>query len=558
MTARHLVIGLDGADLDLVRALGPAKLPTLHRLMEEGTYAALESVKPPATLPNWTTFLTGVDPGVHGVFDFTVRSGYRVQFTGGTVREAPTVFARLDRMGLATACVGFPATYPPERLAHGVFMSGWDAPVAFEADRSFVWPPSLYDAIAARFGTPSFDDVNEFDAEREGWHARLGAALVARIERKTELAEYLLAERPFDLFAFYFGESDTASHHLFSLHDVNSPRHPARTHRDEREGLTRVYEALDAAVLRLWRAAGEAVDVTILSDHGSGGSSDRVFYLNRALAEAGLLRFRASALETRLVGLAKEKALTLLPPRLRERIFRMGGALLPGMLESRARFGAIDFSRTTAFSDELNYFPAIHFNVRGREPDGIVDPRDLRRLRLEVEAALGSLRDPDRGTPIVRAVHAREELFDGPFVHRAPDLLLELHRPDGYAYNLMPSTDPRAGRDAFRKLDPEEYLGRKGRSLPGSHRDHGFFVMAGPRVRSTGAVEARIADVTATLLARMDLAVPPAFAGRVLWEALLDADREARTLPDVAPPRKSAPLGEGLVEARLRALGYVE
>ena len=84
VTARHLVVGLDGADWDLVEAIGRARLPTLFSLRDRGAYARLLSVLPFATLPNWTTFLTGMDPGTHGVFDFTTRDGYRVHFASGS------------------------------------------------------------------------------------------------------------------------------------------------------------------------------------------------------------------------------------------------------------------------------------------------------------------------------------------------------------------------------------------------------------------------------------------------------------------------------------------
>src|SRR5690349_20196095 len=124
MSAKHLVIGWDGADLELVLSLGKARLPHLFQLMERGVFAHERSLLPPATLPNWTTFLTALDPGQHGVFDFTTRHGYGVRFSAGSVREAPTWIARLDRLGLAWACVGFPATWPPERLSHGLFISG--------------------------------------------------------------------------------------------------------------------------------------------------------------------------------------------------------------------------------------------------------------------------------------------------------------------------------------------------------------------------------------------------------------------------------------------------
>jgi len=573
MSARHLVIGWDGADLDVIDALGPDALPHIHGAMARGAFSRMRTVPPPATLPNWTTFLTGVDPGRHGVFDFTTRVGTSVRFTGGTVREAPTWIARLDRLGRACACVGFPATYPPESLRHGVFVSGWDSPVAFRGDRSFVHPPRFHDALVARFGPQTFDDVDEFDADPEGeWHARLPAALEARVGRKAALGSWLLGLRRWDLMALYFGESDTAAHHLWSLHDPASPRHRADAPAAAKEGLGRVYRALDAALGQLLDAAGGAdrVELTLVSDHGSGGSSDEVVYLNRALAEAGWLRFRgagdgATGLARGIAGdglrAAKDLALTRLPPAVRERAFRLGGGVLPSWLESRTRFGAIDFARTRAFSDELNYFPAVHLNLAGREPRGIVAPGDRDRVAREVADALLGLRHPRTAAPVVRDVWPREALFEGPFVDRAPDLLLDLHLdPGGYSYNVMPSgTAPSGVRGPFHRLPPSEHLGRKGRSLPGSHRPRGTFVAAGPGIAPVGDIDAHIADAAATVLARLGVAVPPDAAGRVLWECLADPATPV-ALPDASYPRAAptANTGAGEVARRLRALGYLD
>jgi predicted AlkP superfamily phosphohydrolase/phosphomutase len=560
--ARSLLVGLDGADLSVVHALGRARLPHLFSLIDRGAHAALASVQPPATLPNWTTLLTGVGPGHHGVFDFTTRRGYRVRFTAGSVREAPTIAARLDRLGKRCACLYFPATYPPERLDHGVFISGWDAPVAFSADASFVWPRALHAQIAARFGPERFDDANQFTTDDPGWHARLPDALCARIERRTRLCEWLLREQSWDLFAVYFGESDTASHHLWSLWDRESPRHPAGHDTRAHDGLGRVYEALDRALGRLLDAAGgEGVEVTVASDHGSGGSSRKVLYLNRALEHAGLLRMRrGSRADNGALAVLKDQALRRLPPALRERAFRAASSALPSWLESRVRFGAIDMARSALFSDELNYFPALHYNLRGREPLGTLAPRDRGRARRDVEAALAELRDPDTGARVVRAVHAREELYDGPFTDRAPDLLLELELDRGYSYNLMPSATAPRGAGVFRELEPHEYLGRKGRSLPGSHRPYGFYAAAGPRVRAAGRIEAAIADAGATLLARMDVATPRNGSGRAL--PILGGDaapRPQQPLPVVPVARDPEPHDDDArVAARLRALGYIE
>jgi predicted AlkP superfamily phosphohydrolase/phosphomutase len=563
--ARHLLIGLDGAGLDLVRQLGAEALPNLHACLGRGAYAALHSVQPPATLPNWATLLTGDNPGKHGVFDFTTRTGYRVHFTAGSVRETPTLAARLDRAGLRCACLFFPGTFPPERLQRGIFVSGWDSPVAFEADRSFVWPPSAYDAIVSRFGVQRFDDVDEFDADSEGFHERLPEALCARIARRAELGAWLLREDQFDLFAIYFGESDTAAHHLWSLHDPQSPRRPAVVSSAAQTGLLRVYRALDAAVGQLLAAAGgDGVELTIVSDHGSGGASDTVFYLNRALAEAGFLHLRPRRWLASGVARAKDLALTRLPPRLREKLFRGFGAVLPGLVESRARFAAIDMRRTTVFSDELNYFPALHFNLRGREPDGQLEPSDRPRVVRELEALFETLRDPWTGERVVTQVWPREALFHGPHVERAPDMLLELSLESGYSYNLMPSA-AHTGSGAFRRLEPHEYLGRKGRSLPGSHRPQGLFIGCGPSVAPVGEIDAAMADVSATLLARLEQSQLHRCDGRILDKLLRSPAALSHPQPmaaaDMPPDSTDLSTGaaaEARVEARLRRLGYIE
>lgn len=560
MPAKHLVIGLDGADLGVVRELGSQALPTLYALMKRGAYAPLRSIAPAATLPNWLTFLTGLDPAAHGVFDFTTRHGYDLRFTAGQAREASTLFARLDQLGKRVACISFPGTWPPEKLARGAFISGWDSPVAFESDRSFIWPSALHDAIATRFGTLRFDDVDEFHADAPGWHDQLPSRLVERIECKAELGSWLIDREDWDLFAIYFGESDTAAHHLWSLHDEHSPRRPAG-YRGPNDGLRRVYAALDAAIEMLIDRAGEDVELTLLSDHGFGGSSDKVLYLNRVLEEAGLLAFRKRGGRARVFERAKQLALRRLSPSMRARVFKLGGTRLAGLVEAQTRFGAIEMSQTRAFSEELNYFPSVWLNVAGREPEGIVPKSVMTAVRREVQAALLALRDPYSGEPVVRSATPREELYDGPFIERAPDLILELNLDEGYSYNIMPSASAGTSEGAWRRLPENEILGRKGRSMPGSHRSQGLFIATGSSIAPVGEIDAAIADVAATLLARMNIVVPPELCGRVLWEAFTEtAGVEAASEPSSLPKLAATPTPEleGAVAQRLRALGYID
>lgn len=575
MGARHLVVGWDGADLDLIRELSASALPTIFRLMERGVFGASQSVFPPATLPNWTSFLTALDPGRHGVFDFTSRSGYRVAFTGGTIRESPTWLRSLDRMGQRVACLSFPATWPPEKLEHGLFMSGWDSPVAFRADEGFVWPAHWYEKIVGRFGTPTFDDVDEFRADAPGWLEALAPALSQRIERKTELCQWLLSEQDWDLFAVYFGESDTASHYLWPLHDPCSPRRPdawnesAPMDSGVDSPLAHVYRALDRSLGALLQTCGEEVNVTVISDHGSGGASDKVVYLNRILEQAGLLSFRKRS-TARSVHVAKNLALSL-PPRVREWAFAALGRAAPGWLESHARFGSIDMDRTLAFSDEINYFPAIHLNLRGREPRGQVLPQQVAEVSARIEAALLGARDPWTGEPIALRLVPSEDLFSGPFAGRAPDFAVELALDRigkrSYSYNLMPSNGP---GPITRRLHDGERLGKKGRSLPGAHRPHGFWCASGPAFAAAGEQDLHILDAAATLLASLNVSHRVEYDGRILEHCLThppshpidtgSSTHGAGAKKDAPPAAKEAHPAEAsrIMEKRLRALGYID
>ncbi len=556
MTTKHIVIGWDGADLDVVRELGPSALPNLHALMARGAYARLESVKPFATLPNWITFLTGVNPGQHGVYDFTSRRGYTVRFDGALGRRVNTIFSDLDAQGFACACLGFPGTYPPERLTHGVFMSGWDSPVAFEADRSFVEPRALYDELTQTFGAWRFDDVDEFQEHTDRWFETLIATLVERIAHKTRVFSAVMKKKEWDVFACYFGESDTAAHHLWAHHDPRSPRRPNHVSHALAQGLAKIYCALDQQLGELIGLAGEDAEVTLVSDHGSGGSSDKVLYLNRALAEAGLLRFRKTTMLQQLAQFSKRRALEGLPARLRQTLFRALGATLPSMLESKARFGAIDFEHTQAFSDELNYMPAVYLNLAGREPKGQVLAESVEATTQKVIDALLALRDPWTQRAVVSRVYRAAELFSGPCLTKAPDLILDFNLDDGYSYNLMPSSSaPKGDKAMWRRLQRHEYLGKKGRSLAGSHRSHGLFVACGPQVDVAGEIDATMQDVTVTLLARMGLAAPNNTQGRVLG-CVSSAQMSAHVRLDER--KLDHKRDDALVASRLRSLGYID
>jgi predicted AlkP superfamily phosphohydrolase/phosphomutase len=551
VSAQLLVIGLDGATLDLVAPwVAAGQLPVLGRLMDAGAWGPLRSTLPPATFPAWTSLVTGVNPGRHGILDFVERvpGTPRVRFVNGSQRRTPALWTRLSARGRRVAVLTVPATYPPEPV-NGVMVSGFDSPVATGVDGSFVYPRAFHAELRRLVGRLPFADFQEV---RTGprWHDRALASLLDGIERRATLAETLLGREPWDALMVVFGESDTVAHHFWRFHDPASPRHASGPHAD---AILRVYRALDAAIGRMVAAAGEAC-VAVVSDHGSGGAGDRVVHLNCFLEQHGLLGFRprGGAASRAVRGLA----LRAVPFRLQGALVRHAPAAA-GRLEGGARFGGIDWPRTKAFSEELDYHPSVWINAAGRDSEGIVPPALYEPTRDAVVDALRAWRD-DGGHPVVERVWRREELYSGPATERAPDLLLELVAPGGYSPSCLRSTGP---GPALRRLPPDRHGAGKGSGLNGAHRRDGLFVLSGPGVRRAGAQRAAdVVDVLPTLLALADAPVPLGLDGVPIASVLARVPRwERDPLPETAGPPQPYDEGESReIAARLASLGYLE
>ncbi len=551
-----LILGLDGATLDLVEPwAADGTLPNLARLMREGTWGPLASTIPPATFPGWTTFMTGVNPGRHGIFDFTRKEpgAYRVRFVNGTYRKAPTVWNLLSSAGRRVTVLGLPGTYPPEPI-NGYMVSGFDTPVTLRADRSFVYPPSFAADLERAGGFP-FADFQEFDVG-PGWHARALTSLLEGIERKGRLAEQLLVQEPWDCLMLLLGESDTVAHHFWGHHDPASPRFDRVGAAELGDPVRKIYAALDRLIGRLIDVV-PGTRVMIVSDHGFGGAGDTALYLNRWLAEQGWLAWAPRRTGATLAAAARAAAIRSIPERLQARCFRMGNGRIANRIESGVRFGGIDWSGTMAFSEELNYFPSIWLNVRGCEAAGVIPSGEYRRVCAEIIARLLEWKDPVRGSKVVRRVWQRDEVYDGPQVGLAPDLILDLATPDGYSYSCL-SSRGQAG-PAVERLNADALVGGKRHGMSGSHRPDGLFVLAGGGIASQRVSGTHIADMAPTILALTGLQAPAGWDGRAIL--CVGAADEALAEAEAAAPAPELPydaVDEAVLRERLTQLGYLE
>lgn len=550
-----LVLALDGATFDVIRPMVEAgELPHLARMMEEGSAAELPSTTPPVTFPAWSSFMTGLAPADHGIFDFTQKCAgeYRLRFVNASERVAPSIFRRICDAGGDVLVLGMPAAHPPEPL-DGLLVCGFDAPVSSGTDERSASDPKLYREIADRMGPWMRPELDE-SATACDFHERAVATLLSRIDRKRDFALEALARmrerrggRLPSLTMVVFSESDTAGHHYWRDHDRDSPRHDAGASIARREALADVYRRLDEACGALREAVGEDVACIVLSDHGMGGASNKVVHLNRYLVDQGLLARRTGPgrfVDRTARGL-RDLALAILPPALAQQLFRRARAAA-AEVESRARFGGFDWRRSSAFSEEANTNPGVWINLAGREAEGCVAPEDYERVRDCVIDALLAWRLPS-GSPVVARALRREDVHRGPFSERAPDILLELALDEGYGLSLVPTPWSEGARDgtgipSLRVLATDGHAGGRGRGMNGTHRCRGIWIATGREGAQTPA-PAGLVEVAPWLARAMGLA----------WESPNGSDEVA--LHDTVAYDDDE---EAMVAERLRALGYLE
>ncbi len=563
---RLLIIGLDGATGDIIEPLiAQGSLPNLARLMQQGVWNTLLSTVPPATFPAWTTCITGKNPGKHGLFDFTerVQGTYRVRFVNSTFRRAKSLWQILSEEGLRVGVMGLPATYPPE-VVNGFMISGFDSPVAMSIDSSFVYPEKLLAEIKEQVGDYKISELQETVMDKQ-WYYDARQKIFQSLKRKADTALYLYRKEPWDCFMIHFGETDTGAHHFWKFHDPSSPRY-CPVDDSLANAIRDVYRRVDSAIGEFTENLWENTQILLVSDHGSGGIGDKAISLNQWLCQEGYLHVnQTSSLLEKGLSFSKQWGLTCLPASFQEKVFRSPARFLAQRMESSARFGGIVWKKTAAFSEDLNYFPSIHINLCGREPEGNVSQgTEYERLRENIIEKLLTWQDPEAASPIVKRAWKREEVYSGHYVHLAPDIILELNTPDNYSYLCLPHKHFHPGQ-VLKKLHRKEMCGARSMSMSGSHRPEGVFIVSGEHLCCSGKMKEAVSlqDVCPTILSFFGLPVPDDLDGRPL--NIFKGSSPPTYKQPVAPCAVLSPAPipytaeqEQSIEKKLQRLGYRE
>ena len=548
---KTLIIGLDGVPLSLIQNWAAAGwLPNLGRLMAEGAVGNLKSTVPPTSGPSWSAFQTGKNPGKMGIYDFLYRrqGGYVFAPVNAGRRDGQTIWNLANQAGRSVGVLNMPMTYPVEKV-DGFMISGFLTPYS---TRDFIHPPELLAELEREVGFYRIYPTATFS---EGNLESFLDACYQLLEMRTRTALYLMEHHPTDVTAVVYFDTDRILHQLFHFLD---PHHPWRQDaRDQSDVVAAYFQRLDESIGRLLEKVDDDTLVVVLSDHGMGPAYNFIV-LNNWLLDVGLLKLKRNPL-TQLRKFLFRGGFTL--RNVHKLINRLG---LAQQAEYKIGYFAehlikmvfmsfldVDWSKSLAYSFG-RHLGSIYINLKGREPQGIVEPGpEYERVREQIIDLTKEFVDPRNGRPLIGRVVRREDIYTGPHLDEAPDL------------TLFPAeeTDIFFGLSDFGSNHTVDMVYR----YSGMHRDHGLLIMHGRDVQPGAQIEgAVIWDVAPTILYALGLPIPRDMDGRVLGAALRNYDpnqvafsNDSASPGQTAPDTGYTPEGEEEIIKRLGELGYL-
>ncbi len=349
---RVILLSIDGVPYSMLsRFLEAGHLPNFARLAQKAPLRQMDSVHPTVSSVAWTSYITGKQPGKHGVYGFIDRKPgtYEMSIPSSASITSKTIWEILSDHGLRVFGMNVPLTYPPPQV-NGILIGGFLCPTV----EKVAYPAQLSDYLKSIDYQIDSDPMLARESKE-----RMLPNLHQTLDARMEAMFHFLAQEPWDYFHTHIMATDRINHFLIEKYEQNSQKFA--------QEFVKFYQKIDSYLGKLMDTLDSDCSLVVMSDHGFCPIINEV-QLSRYLIEKGW-------------------TVPADPPQ-------------PSPL-------AIDPAKSRAY----NLIPGrIFVNLKGREPAGIVAPEEFEQVRDELTKDLLSLRAPN-GDQVIKQVFKREELY---------------------------------------------------------------------------------------------------------------------------------------------------
>jgi predicted AlkP superfamily phosphohydrolase/phosphomutase len=485
-------------------------MPNLASFLAAGR--AVRITGPEPFLPGgvWPTLVTAHPSSAHQVvFHWQLRPGtQRIQNIPPEMLRRPPFWKYLSDAGRRSTVV---SVYGAPALDDflGTQVIGWGSydPYTTKVRGPDIRPPEVLEILerAAPGRRHGFlykrpTKPEEFDHYRdEAMH---------NISQQAAGLQALMKETDWDFFFGNFFELHEAGHRLWHLHDPDSFLDPEYRRFGVTDHYSDIYRAVDGALGAVLQGRQDGATVFLVTPHGMGPNV-RNFWATEGLLEAAgwLLRGARGSGRLGLFRSARGLARGLLPLSAR----RVLGKVVKGTREeliAHAMLSGVDWEGTRAFPLPNDNTSFIRFNLKGREPDGVVDPDEYRDLCERVVEVAKGLVDADNGSPAVREIVILEDAIGYRPKDVLPDVVIVwVERP------IRAVRSEEVGEVEIPQHDHRT----------GDHAWGGWLIGVGPGIEASGSAVLdgpthRLIDFGPTVLRKLGLEMPRELPGSPIPE----------------------------------------
>lgn len=482
---RVIIVGLDGATWDIIKPwIDNNELPNLHELIEHGVWAELISTIPPITGPAWASFMTGCNPGKHGIFDFVKLHEGRLRLHKSRDIKSSPIYEILSENGVCNIIIGLPLSFPPSNSFNGIMISDFLYPV-----KSIV-PKSKDKYIKNYKVIPNLQKKGE----------NLLKDMIHTSYIQVQTAKDLFENENWEFFFFLFGLTDAVSHNFWIDITKETPLG---------EMAKKIFKIADKFLGWVKERMDEKDLLFVISDHGFGPFKFN-FNINTYLRNKGYLKTKTSLkredesigdlIQEQLKGKPKSRILTKLNIFLKgfinpikqilKRINIMKNRWIRGLvytvintlgLKDIVDKEIIDYDNSLAFMPTPN-----SMGIKIKKNSGIENElvEILRNLKY-------------RNKNVLKEIFLKSDIYSGKYLDDAPDIILISN--DFFISSGLPL-------DIFSPFYQSAF-----------HKLNGIFIAYGRDIRSGLHLDDMyLYDLAPTILHAFNIAIPSIIDGKVV------------------------------------------